>query len=423
MQNLRQLSHRKAHARRVGSVRGMNPRWHIAIAGVLGVLLFLATAFGLAWIRLQGNVNVEDIDSIIGDRPSQSSQPPIDPNAGHPINLLVMGSDVRAGDFADSNVEGMRSDATMLIHIAADRSRIDAVSIPRDLRIDIPSCTLHDGTTTKPGKNRKFNDAFARGGEKGNVSEAAACTIKTVESLTGIYIDDYVVVDFQGFQTMVDALGGVPLYFPKDVDDRRADLHIKKGCRLLDGHDALAAARSRYAQGDGSDIGRIDRQQQLVAAIIREALSRNLLTNMPSLYTFLDAATQSLSTGPQIGSLSTMAGLAYSVRNIDPAHITFMTAPFDWAGSEIYMGKDAERIWTNIIMDRPLTYDPSAATASASPSPSETASPDTASPTPSASATTSSPTPTPSPTLEHGTTAEQDDEFPTCTRANAEPNE
>lgn len=401
----------------------MDPRWHIAIAGVLGVLLFLATAFGLAWIRLQGNVNVEDIDSIIGDRPSQSSQPPIDPNAGNPINLLVMGSDVRAGDFADSNVQGMRSDATMLIHIAADRSRIDAVSIPRDLRIDIPACNLRDGTKTKPGKNRKFNDAFARGGAKGNVSEAAACTIKTVESLTGVYIDDYVVVDFQGFQTMVDALGGVPLYFPKDVDDRRADLHIKKGCRLLDGHDALAAARSRYAQGDGSDIGRIDRQQQLVAAIIREALSRNLLTNMPSLYTFLDAATQSLSTGPQIGSLSTMAGLAYSVRNIDPAHITFMTAPFDWAGGEIYMGKDAERIWTNIIMDRPLTYDPSAATASASPSPSETASPDTASPTPSASATTSSPTPTPSPTLEHGTTAEQDDEFPRCTRANAEPNE
>lgn len=390
---------------------------------MLGIVLFFGTSFGLAWWRLQGNVAVTNIDKLIDNRPSAStSPPPLDPNAGHPINLLVIGSDVRHGDFADKSIEGMRGDVTMLIHVSAKRDRVDVVSIPRDLRINIPSCNLHDGTKTGAAKDRKFNDAFARGGAKGNVSEAAACTIKTVESLTGVYIDDYVVVDFQGFQTMVDALGGVPLYFPKDVDDRRADLHIKAGCRLLDGHDALAAARSRYAQGDGSDLSRIERQQRLVGAIIREALKLNLLTNMPSLYSFLDAATKSLSTGPQIGSLTTMAGLAYSVRNIDPASVMFLTTPVRWAGDQIYIGADAQRVWDNIKADRPLNYDPDAETPSESPSESASPSP-TATKSATPSPTRTKATPSPSASTEPGKTAEQDDEFPTCTRENAQPNE
>ncbi|MDO4605998.1 MAG: LCP family protein [Bowdeniella nasicola] len=401
----RQLPRYGAGAK-AGSARRL---WKVS-AIFTAALLFLGTMFGLAWLRLQGNIQVApDIDNLLDDRPSSSG--PLDPNAGQPINLLVIGSDVRTGEWADKNIEGMRSDATMLLHISADRKRVDAVSLPRDMRLNIPSCTLRDGSTTKTASNRKFNEAFSRGGMAGNVDEAAACTIKTIEGFSDIYIDDYIVVNFAGFENMVEALDGVPLYVDEDIADKRADLYIDKGCRLLDGHNALGYARARYSLGDGSDISRIDRQQRLISAIVREALSLNLLTNLPSLYQFLDAATQSLSTGPKIGSLSTMAGLAYSLRSIDPAQVTFVTLPFAFQDKEIYFDAAASKqIFENIKNDRPLGYTEETE-APAEPS---------ASPTSEPSATpTQTPTPTPEPTLEDSRTAADTDDAPECTRKNA----
>lgn len=390
------------------------------IAVLCALLLFVGTTLILAYFRLQGNLDVgENPSALIGQRP-HSAPPPLDPNPGEPINLLIIGSDVRDGDWADENVEGMRSDATLLLHISADRQRVDAVSIPRDTRMDIPSCLLRNGRSTKSAQQVKFNEAFMRGGIRNNVEEAAACTIKTVEGFTNIYIDDYVVVDFSGFEAMVDALAGVPLYVEEDINDRRADLQLEKGCRLLNGHDALGYARARYTLGDGSDISRIDRQQKLLSAIVRETLQLNLLTDMTSLYQFLDAATQSLATGPQLGHLSTLAGLGYSLRAIDPANIVFITMPVAYAGMEIYYSHEADLLWDNIRHDRPLGYrepEPeSTATESAQAEPSD-------SPTPTTPAPTSSqePTPTPAATenLENAKTAEEDVELPHCTRRNA----
>lgn len=412
METRRSDRHRsKRHLPRYGAeAAGSTKRLWKVCAVLTAAVLFLATMFGLAWIRLQGNIQVaHDIDKLLDDRPSNSG--PLDPNAGQPINLLVIGSDVRSGQWADKNIEGMRSDATMLLHISADRKRVDAVSIPRDMRLNIPSCTLRDGSTTKSATDRKFNEAFFRGGIAGNVDEAAACTIKTIEGFSDIYIDDYIVVNFGGFENMVEALDGVPLYVDEDIADKRADLYIDKGCRLLNGHDALGYARARYSLGDGSDISRIDRQQRLISAIVREALSLNLLTNLPSLYQFLDAATQSLSTGPKIGNLTTMAGLAYSLRSIDPAQVTFITLPYAWGGKEIYFDAAAsKKIFENIRNDRPLGYTEETA------APSEPAT----DPSPSATATEpKSPTPTPEPTLEDSRTAADTDDAPVCTRKNA----
>src|SRR5699024_9830703 len=116
---------------------------------------------------------------------------PDDPNAGNEYNILVMGSDSREGDNQDiggGDFPGMRSDTTLLVHIAADRSRVDVVSIPRDLVVDIPSCTLPDGTETQPrlegqgwsDQDRMWNVPFFLGGSTGDVAAAAACTWRKI---------------------------------------------------------------------------------------------------------------------------------------------------------------------------------------------------------------------------------------------------
>ncbi|MDO5700763.1 MAG: LCP family protein [Bowdeniella nasicola] len=406
-----------AHARTL-----RRPRWRATLAAALGVLLFLGTAFGLVYTRLQGNIERSNITMLLSnDRPE--AQPPLDPNAGQPINLLVIGSDVRTGDFADPTIEGMRSDSTVLLHISSGRDRVEAISLPRDLLVKIPSCYRHDGSRTRELRSAKFNTAFALGGARGEVDEAAACTIRTVERMSGIYIDDYVVMDFQGFESMVNALQGVPLYIDEDINDRRADLKLDAGCRLLDGRQALGYARARYTLGDGSDVSRINRQHELLSSIAREVLRLNLLTDLSSLYSFLDAATSSMSTGEQIGSLSTMAGLAYSLRGIEPSEITFVTLPFVWSGQDIYPSEDAELVWHNLLLDQPVNTPPETEESPSSSSSSETGT----EPSPTADPTTDSqnslpsrePTPTQTPTFEHETTAETDALDPICTRERA----
>jgi LCP family protein required for cell wall assembly len=349
----------------------------------LGLVLFAGTGGVLAYSDIQGNVDRQDISALLGgDRPNGAGQAaPIDAKAGKPLNLLVMGSDSRAGANNDnSGVDGMRSDTTMVMHVSADRSRVEVVSIPRDTLVDIPSCILPDGTETRPEKGAMFNSAFSIGGQTGDVGAAAACTIRTVEDLSGIFIDDFVVVDFAGFINVVDALGGVPMTVPENINDPQADLRLSAGCQVLDGHDALGFARVRKSVGDGSDISRIGRQQELVAAIAREALGKNLLTDLPALYQFLDAATATLTTGSEIGQIPVLAGLANSLRGIDAASINFVTMPFDWAGARVRPATEAADLWDNLAADVPVAGTLNGTGEEPAPSPAPT--PGTASPSP-----------------------------------------
>lgn len=241
---------------------------------MVGLLTFLGVGTALAYQELQGGVSTHNVDAILagGERPTGDTAPD-DPLDGRAFNVLVMGSDARDSDddAADYGfAAGMRSDTTLLMHVAADRSRADVVSIPRDLLVDVPSCPLPDGSSTPAlsagtGDNgTRFNAAFAYGGQGGDVAYAAACTILTVEQMTGIYIDDFVVMDFGGFKGMIDALGGVEMCFSEDIDAPKAKLKLDAGCHELDGETALGVARARtgVGVGDGSDINRIGRQQE-----------------------------------------------------------------------------------------------------------------------------------------------------------------
>lgn len=322
-------------------------------------MLFGTSSFAIAYNDIQTNIDRHDIGDLLGDRPTAGDGgEPMDPAAGEDLNIVVLGSDSRAGEvneeYGTTPEGGQRSDTTMVVHISADRERVEVVSIPRDSLVTIPSCRMADGTWTEPQHDAMFNKAFSIGADGGGLGTAAACTIRTIEELTDVYIDDFVIVDFAGFINVVDALGGVPMCIPEPIDDRRAKLQLEAGEQVLDGRDALGFARARYTLTGGSDINRIGRQQELVAAIAREALSKNLLTDMPALYRFLDAATSTLTTGTQLGSIPTLAGLAYSLRGIDLESIVFETMPFEWAGDRVRPAAEAEELWAALRDDMPI---------------------------------------------------------------------
>ncbi len=107
-----------------------------------------------------------------------------------------------------------------------------------------------------------FNDRVPVGG--------AQCTVQTVEELTGIYIDHFVTVDFNGFKDMVDAVGGVEVCIPKDVDDDEVDIHLDAGTQELTGQDALNYVRERHVLSVTGDIGRMKRQQAFIASMVEQ---------------------------------------------------------------------------------------------------------------------------------------------------------
>ncbi|WNB86305.1 LCP family protein [Cellulomonas sp. ATA003] len=337
-----------------------------AALGLTAVLAFGATGVAAAYTRLQTNIESVDVTALLGeDRPTPTRTPdPDDPHAGQALNILLIGSDVRDGENADlgGEVEGMRSDTTIVMHVAADRSRVELVSIPRDTLVDIPACPRSDGTTSRPQAGQ-FNAAFSIGSESGEVSDAAVCTILTVEENTGVFIDDYVVIDFAGFIRMIDALGGVPMCIPNDMRSPKAGLELAAGTHVLDGTTALAFARARTGEGvgNGSDIDRLGRQQQLLAATVQTVQSKNLLTDVPELLRFLNAATSSVTASPGLASIPDLSGLAWSVRGTLGGNIAFMTIPIAAAPSDpnrVVMTPEADQVWANLSADLPALTQP-----------------------------------------------------------------
>ena len=174
-------------------------------------------------------------------------------------NYLIVGSDSRKGLSAEQrkqlhtgNESGQRTDTIMLMHDGSGPTLL--MSIPRDSIVAIPG----HGTT-------KINAAFAYGGPK--------LLIQTVENLTGIHIDHYVEIGFGGFVNVVDAVGGITICPSHTMNDKLANLHVKKGCQHADGRVALAYARSRHADPKLGDIARGGQQREVVNAVGHKALT------------------------------------------------------------------------------------------------------------------------------------------------------
>ena len=267
--------------------RSRKRRALIAVGVAFAVLLAGTVGFGVyAYNHLSANIATIDDTQDQTDRPT-----PIQPSVAAalpPLNILLIGSDTRAGDngFVGGDSGVGLSDTTMLLHIAADRESALAVSIPRDSMVEMPSCKTTNGGTSIAGL-RQFNEAYSLGG--------ASCVRRTVEQLTDIRIDHYVVVDFHGFRDMVKALGGVKVYLPEAVNDTVGNITLPAGCVTLNGDQALDYVRLRHI-GNGSDPERLARQQAFLSSVLQKVTSKGTLTNPVKLYSFLDAATASLST-------------------------------------------------------------------------------------------------------------------------------
>jgi LCP family protein required for cell wall assembly len=172
---------------------------------------------------------------------------------------LMVGSDSRGDlsaaerkELGTGNASGQRTDTIMLLHTGDGPNLL--MSIPRDSLVEVPG----HGTT-------KINAAFAFGGPK--------LLVRTIEGATGIRIDHYVEIGFGGFVDLVDAVGGIEICPESDMQDKLANLDIKKGCQEADGPTALAYARSRHTYAENGDIDRAKAQREVVSAIGRKAAS------------------------------------------------------------------------------------------------------------------------------------------------------
>lgn len=333
---------------------------------VTGALTFVSVAAAAVVHLLDSNIESLDVDHLARpDRPALVE--PEDPFGPQAVNVLLIGSDERLGDNAafGEDEDGMRSDTTMLIHVSADRSRVESVSIPRDSLVDIPECQTTNGPVP-PRPQAMFNSAMAAAWDKGQDHESAiACLRDTVESLTDVRVTEFVLLDFVGFIAMVDALGGVPMDLAAPMDSPKADLVLDAGPQVLDGHQALGYVRARTGAGlDGSDLSRIGRQHELVTAMLDEVLSTDLMTSTPSLLRFLDAATSSIMTSPGLDSVWEIAGLAHSLRGVSLEDVTFVTVPTMPAPqnpNRVVWTAEADELWRRIAADEPVVDQPAAA--------------------------------------------------------------
>ncbi|MEV0676676.1 LCP family protein [Actinosynnema sp. NPDC050436] len=291
------------------------------------VLVFVAT--GLGWgAMLYVDSKFTEIDAL---NTNSAAVHEAEKQLGDE-NFLIVGSDTRAGAKAedgvgDSDAEpGARSDVLMLAHVPADRKRVVVVSVPRDLEITRPDCeewnpetAEYTGKTLPAQKGVKANQAYADGGPR--------CVSNFMTELTGLTINHFISVDFNGFKGMVDAVGKIKVCVPKVMDDGELGMIFDKpGQYEVDGQKALDYVRARKVKNeDFGDYDRITRQQKFLSSLLRTALSTEMLLNPGKLNSFLNAFASS-TVGQNIG-VKDMLTLAQSLQGIEAGRVTFVTVP------------------------------------------------------------------------------------------------
>ncbi|WP_258004254.1 LCP family protein [Gardnerella vaginalis] len=329
---------------------------------LVAILTFFSTIVSITWMDFSTTISNNSVHVIYGSSGKKSSEP-IDPNAGKPITFLLLGQDTREGknnNFAhDGETDNHQSDTAMVVQISADRSYVNIVSIPRDSMVNAPECDTTRGRI--PAREHvMFNSIFAYGyAQGGDLSSAASCSLKTVNSLTGLDIDNFIVADFNGLSEMINAIGGVDLCIPVTTHDVYTGVTLKRGMRHLNGVTATQYARMRHdSASDGSDIMRTTRQQYLIKQLVHQALSKNLLTESGQLYQLAKSALNSLNISSGLANPATLVGLAMSLHKLDTSHIYARTIPIVADPSNpnrVVWDASAQEVWEKMRENRPLT--------------------------------------------------------------------
>lgn len=331
----------------------MRQGFRLLAAGCAAAVVF---GSGAAWATVQHYAGqVERIDAFGQDRPT--------PSAGDPLTFLIVGSDSREG-LSDKQVRelhtgwdvyGERTDTMMLAHVRKDGG-VDVVSLPRDSLATIPAHEDSEGERQKASE-QKLNTAFAYGGPP--------LLIETVEALTGITVDHYVELNFAGFVSMVNAIGGVEVCAPMDVYDPPSGLQLPAGRSVLKGRDALAYVRAREFDPT-ADLGRMKRQQTFVASMVHKAASSEVLLDPGRATDFVNAIMSSLRVDEGLDNAQVME-LTRRLAQVDPSQVTFRTVPV--AGEKpmgeignvvIWDGPGSQAIFAALRDDTPIPDRPKA---------------------------------------------------------------
>ncbi|WP_449479577.1 LCP family glycopolymer transferase [Streptomyces rochei] len=287
--------------------------------GSTAFVVLVAGVGGYLYLKhLEGNVTTTDVGSA-GSSSFKKDEA---------FNILIIGTDKRTGagneGYGDKGSVG-HADTTILLHVAEDRSNATALSIPRDLIVDIPDCetTQEDGSTEiVPGEQDvRFNRSLGEDGRD------AGCTMRTVAEATGIKPDHFMMADFNAVKTLTTAVDGVDVCVEKAVDDPKSHLKLPAGESKVEGEQALAFVRTRHAFGNEGDLDRIKVQQQFLGSLMRKMASGDTLTSPTKLVKLAEAATKALTVDKPIGNVGTLKDIALELKKVPTKNITFMTVP------------------------------------------------------------------------------------------------
>ena len=335
----------------------------ISIA-VLAISAISALAFG----TVTASINKIDVFSGIDKRPEKKSTA---------MNYLLVGSDTREGlSKAElkalrvgsvATAAGKRSDTMLLVHISKARDKAVMISIPRDTFALIPEHTSKSGKLI-PAVYSKINSSFNWGG--------APLLIQTIEEMTELKIDHYIEINFAGFARIVDSIGGVEVCTKKDINDPKSHLILEAGVHTLNGIESLKYVRTREFDGLG-DLGRMQRQQAFMSAVLRKATSAGVLLNPVTMASFINSSLSAVTTDSELKN-SDLIALAKQMKSLSTSSVRTLTVPLSnlnyysngVTSAVLWDPVLAPQLWTRLREDQAVVDE-----VVASPSPSSTKSP------------------------------------------------
>ncbi|MEU8534297.1 LCP family protein [Streptomyces parvulus] len=287
-----------------------------------GTMAFVVLAGGTAGYLYLQHLN-DNIQSVADDGASTGGF-----QKDKAINILLIGTDKRTGSgnegYGDTGSAG-HADTTILLHVSKDRSNATALSIPRDLIVDVPDCptTQEDGTqkVIRGTTGVRFNTSLGQDGR------TPSCTMRTVTELTGVTPDNFMVADFNAVKTLTSAVGGVEVCLAKDIDDPDSHLKLPAGEHTVEGEQALAFVRTRHSVGFGGDLSRIQIQQQFLSALMRKLKSNDTLTSPSKMLKLAEAGTEALTVDSQLDSIGKLKDLGLELGKLNTKNLTFTTVP------------------------------------------------------------------------------------------------
>ncbi|KAF3469628.1 LCP family protein [Streptomyces sp. Tu 3180] len=299
---------------RPGGDAGHAPDWRRRIkwtAITVATVLVVTTVGTYFWADSKLNRDV-DLSTVI-DRPEK----------GEGTNYLIVGSDSRAGmsdeekkKLHTGSAEGKRTDSMMILHTGDNGPTL--ISLPRDSNVTIPEFQGSESGKTRPAMGaNKLNAAYSIDGP--------TLLVRTVEFNTGLHIDHYVEIGFAGFANIVDAVGGVEMDIPQDIKDTKSGADLKKGKQTLNGEEALAFVRTRYALA-GSDLDRTKNQQKFLSALANQVATPSTVLNPFRLYPTMGAGLDSLVVDKEMG-LFDLAGMFWAMKGVSGGEGKSMNMP------------------------------------------------------------------------------------------------